>query len=246
MQNILIIGAGSAIAKACARRFASAGRHLFLVMRDETALSEQIADLRCRGTGSVAGATLDILDTQKHDQVIRQAQAQLGQIDAILVAHGSLPDQAVCEQNIEATLSAITLNGTATVALLTRLAQLLEQQQSGSLAVITSVAGDRGRESNYVYGCGKAMVSTFLQGLDQRLSKQGIRVIDIKPGFVITPMTEGFNRSGPLWSQPEKIAGIIERALMHNRGSVYAPGFWHLIMAIICLIPTPLFRKLRL
>jgi len=118
-------------------------------------------------------------------------------------------------------------------------------QKSGTIAVITSVAGDRGRQSNYVYGSAKGMVSTFLQGLRNRLYRAGINILDIKPGFVDTPMTIDFKK-GPLWVSPEKIAEGIVEAIDKQKTEVYLPWFWKFIMLIIKLIPESIFRKMKL
>ena len=136
-------------------------------------------------------------------------------------------------------------NAVSVAALLTSIAVRLEQRRAGSIAVISSVAGDRGRQSNYVYGSSKALVTAFLSGLRQRLYKVGVAVITIEPGFVDTPMTAAF-RKGLLWAKPQQVAAGIVRAIDRSRAVVYLPGFWRPIMFIIRAIPETLFRRLSL
>ncbi len=165
--------------------------------------------------------------------------------DTVLIAHGTLSDQKACEASVELTLREIDTNALSVVALLTRIANRLEQRRAGTIAVISSVAGDRGRGSNYVYGSAKALVTAFLSGLRQRLGKSGVGVVTIKPGFVDTPMTAAFAK-GPLWASPEKVAKGIVRALDRRSDTVYLPGFWWTIMFIIRAIPERLFWRLSL
>ena len=143
------------------------------------------------------------------------------------------------------TLKEIDINGLSVIALSTRLGNIFEAQGRGSLAVISSVAGDRGRQSNYVYGAAKGMVSLFLQGMRNRLSRKGVQVLTIKPGFVDTPMTAALPK-GALWAKPEAIANGIVRAIERERDEVYLPGFWWMIMAIIRHVPERVFKRLSL
>ncbi len=244
-QRILIIGAASAIAEAAARQWAGRGAALFLVARNAAKLETIAADLRVRGAASVAVQAMDATDTAAHAAMLDAAVAALGGIDAALIAHGTLPDQKACEASVELTLQEIDNNGLSVIALATRLANLMEAQGSGSLAVISSVAGDRGRQSNYVYGAAKGMVTRFLQGLRNRLAKKGVQVLTIKPGFVDTPMTAAFKK-GALWAQPEDVARGILAAIDKGRDEVYLPGFWRLIMLVIRHIPERIFKKLSL
>jgi decaprenylphospho-beta-D-erythro-pentofuranosid-2-ulose 2-reductase len=159
---------------------------------------------------------------------------------------GTLPDQAACAQRTDLAEAALLTNFTSTALLSLAVAAQLEKQASGCLAVISSVAGDRGRQSNYVYGAAKAGVTTLLAGLRNRLHRQGVRVLTIKPGFVDTPMTSDF-RKGPLWASPGTVAGRIVRAIDAGAPDVlYVPGFWRLIMLVIQHIPEWLFKRLKL
>jgi decaprenylphospho-beta-D-erythro-pentofuranosid-2-ulose 2-reductase len=245
MKKILIIGATSAIAEATARVWAARGDSLFLVGRRAERLQVIAADLRVRGATSVGCYTMDACDTPAHAAMLEAAVAALGGLDIALIAHGSLPDQKACQASVEQTLKEIDVNGLSVVALSTLIGEKFAAQRSGLLAVISSVAGDRGRQSNYVYGAAKGMVSLFLQGLRNRLFKLGVHVLTIKPGFVDSPMTAALPK-GPLWAKPDIIAYGIVRAVDVRSDEVYLPGFWGVIMAIIRHIPERLFKRLSL
>ena len=246
MRKILIIGATSAIAEAAARIFATRGDALFLVARNAEHLRAVVADLNIRGAARADSATLDVTDFAAHDAVIEKAERDLGGIDIALIAHGTLSDQAQCEQSDDVMRREFDINALSTLALLTALANRMEARRSGTLAVISSVAGDRGRQSNYVYGAAKAAVSTFLGGLRQRLAKSGVSVLTIKPGFVDTPMTAAIANKGALWAQPDRVAAGIVQAIDRRRNIVYLPWFWRWIMLVIRHIPEPLFKRLKL
>ncbi|MEI7429283.1 MAG: SDR family oxidoreductase [Betaproteobacteria bacterium] len=245
MHKILIVGATSAIAEATARLWAVRGDALFLVGRNVQRLEMITADLRVRGASSVHCLALDVCDATEQLGMLDAAAAAMGGLDLALIAHGSLPDQKACECSVEMTLSEINVNALSVITLATLLGQRFEAQSQGTLAVISSVAGDRGRQSNYVYGAAKGMVSLFLQGLRNRLAKKGVQVLTIKPGFVDTPMTAAFPK-GVLWAQPEQIARGIVMAVDKKKDEVYLPGFWRLIMLLIRHIPESLFKKLSL
>jgi hypothetical protein len=177
--------------------------------------------------------------------MLDSAERFLGGLDTVLIAYGTLSDQKACEGSATLTVQELTNNGTSVAALLTHIATRLEQRRAGAIAVISSVAGDRGRQSNYVYGSAKALVTTFLSGLRQRLYKSNVAVITVKPGFVDTPMTAAFPK-GPLWAKPQQVAAGIVRAIDRSSTVVYLPGFWRLIMLVIRAIPEGVFRRLSL
>ena len=244
-QGIVIIGATSAIAEACARRWAERSAQFFLVARDVVRLEQIKADLTARG----ATATIHVLDANEftlYDDMVRRAQQVLKQIDIVLIAHGTLSDQKQCEQSAQVALAEIATNGTSAIALLTQFANVLETQRSGTLAVISSGAGERGRPSNYVYGSAKAMVSAFCEGLRARLFKAGVHVLVIKPGFVATPMTAHLNLPAALTATAEAVAEDIDKAIQRRRDVLFTPWFWRWIMLIIRMIPGALFKKLKL
>lgn len=245
MKKILIIGATSAIAEATARLWAAEGHRLYLLGRNDKRLAAIAADLKIRGAESVQFALLDVNDIALHATVLDAAAAALGGLDVVLIAHGTLGDQKACEQDFNAALQELNTNAISFISLLTHLANRFEAQKHGSIAVISSVAGDRGRQSNYVYGTAKGAVTIFLQGLRNRLHKSGVQVLTIKPGFVDTPMTAEFKK-GSLWASPEAIARSIHAGIEKRRDVIYAPWFWLGIMTVIRLIPEQIFKKLKI
>ena len=246
MKKVLIIGATSAIAEAAARLFAARGDALFLVARNAEHLRLIAEDLSVRGAMRAATATLDVTDFAAHEALLDAAERELGSIDIVLVAHGTLSDQDECQRSVAAMRREFDINGVSAMALLTVLANRMEARGSGTLAVISSVAGERGRQSNYVYGAAKAALSTFLGGLRQRLAKANVNVLTIKPGFVDTPMTAAITPKGALWAQPDRVAAGIVRAIDSGRSVVYLPWFWRWIMLVIRLIPEPVFKRIKL
>ena len=245
MRHILIIGATSAIAEATARNFAQDGDRLYLAARNPERLAAVANDLKTRGATQVKTVAMDANDTARHAALIAQAEAALEGLDTILIAHGTLSDQKACEASFEETLEELQTNCLSVISLLTLVANRFEEQKHGTIAVISSVAGDRGRQSNYVYGTAKAAVSTFLQGLRNRLYRSGVTVITIKPGFVDSPMTADF-RKGPLWVSPENVGRGIYRAIHRKSNVIYLPWFWKFIMVGIRLMPERLFKKMKL
>jgi decaprenylphospho-beta-D-erythro-pentofuranosid-2-ulose 2-reductase len=242
-RKTLIIGATSAIAHETARLLAGAGDELFLVARDPERLAAVRQDLTVRHGVTVHSAALDVLDFDRHGEVVSEVFRTLGRVDLVLIAHGDLPDQKACEASAEAALRSFSVNALSVVSLLTEVANHMEAQGHGTVAVISSVAGDRGRRSNYVYGSAKGAVSLFLQGLRSRLHPSGIRVVTIKPGFVDTPMTAHIKK-GILWASPEKVASGIVRAVTRPRDVVYLPWFWRWIMLVVRVLPEGVFKRL--
>jgi decaprenylphospho-beta-D-erythro-pentofuranosid-2-ulose 2-reductase len=245
MRKVLIIGATSAIAEAAARIWIQRGDHVCLVARHESRLSAIAADLKVRGGMGVHIHVMDANDIDQHEVMIEAASVAMNGLDTVLIAHGTLSDQEACQQSVDLTLKEIKTNALSVISLLTHLGNRFEQQGFGSIAVISSVAGDRGRQSNYVYGSAKAMVTTFTSGLRQRLYAKGVSVITIKPGFVDTPMTAAFKK-GPLWAKPEHVAAAIVAATERGAGEYYLPRFWWAIMMIIKNIPELVFKRLSL
>lgn len=242
MRKTLIVGANSAIAQATARRFAAAGDALFLVSRDADKLASVAADLKTRGASRVATHLMDADDLQAHAAMLESAIASLNGLDTVLIAYGTLPDQASCEARPEQAVRAWHTNALSVIALLTRLANHFEQQRRGTLAVISSVAGDRGRRSNYVYGSAKAGLSCFLEGLRHRLHAADVRVLTIKPGMIDTPMTAAMPK-GSLWATPERVGRDIHAAIERGRELCYTPFYWRYIMLVIRALPRWLFKR---
>jgi decaprenylphospho-beta-D-erythro-pentofuranosid-2-ulose 2-reductase len=246
MKKILIVGATSAIATACARLWAADNGEFFLVARDPQKLQQTSADLMARGARGVTSYLMDATDTAAHPVMLKCCLDALQSIDICLIAHGTLPNQSACEQNVELALTEFANNGTSVIALLTVLAKQMATQRSGTLAVISSVAGDRGRPSNYLYGSAKAAISTFCEGLRAQMFKVGVHVMTIKPGFVDTPMTRELALPALLVAQPEAVARRIVVGIEHKASVLYVPGFWAWIMWLIRGLPQPLFKRLNL
>ncbi len=245
MKKILVIGATSAIAREVAKIYAAQECRLCLVGRNEENLQIVADDLRVRGAEAVDVLALELTDSATHQELIEHAEHFLQGLDIVLVAYGSLPDQPACEENPEQALRELNINFVSVVVLLTQLANEMEKRGSGTLAVISSVAGDRGRQSNYIYGAAKGGLSIFLQGLRNRLAPKGVQVLTIKPGFVDTPMTTEFKK-GLLWVSAETVAQGIVRAIDKQRDIVYLPWFWWGIMLVIKSIPERIFKKMKL
>ena len=245
MKKILIIGATSAIAEATARLWAAQGHSLYLLGRSAERLGGIAADLKVRGAESTRFAMLDVNDFAQHAAVLDAAVTALRGIDIVLIAHGTLGDQKACGQDFAATLQELNTNAISVISLLTHLANRFEAQRHGSIVVISSVAGDRGRQSNYVYGTAKGAVTIFLQGLRQRLHKSGVQVLTIKPGFVDTPMTAEFKK-GLLWAKPEVIGRSICAGVEKRRDVIYTPWFWWVIMLVIKIIPRNIFKRISI
>ena len=245
MQRILIVGATSAIAEATARLFAARGDALMLAGRSGPRLQAIAEDLVVRGAKQADTFIFDARAYERIPALLQAATERLGGLDAALIAHGTLSDQIACQRSVERLCEEFDVNALSVMALCTDLASQLEAQGRGVIAVISSVAGDRGRRSNYVYGSAKAAVTAFTSGLRQRLYSKGVRVVTIKPGFVDTPMTAAFKK-GALWATPASVAAAIVRAMDGGKSVIYTPWFWRPIMWIIRSVPESLFRRLRL
>ena len=245
-RNIVVIGATSRLAGLCARHWATQGAHLLLAGRDRAKLEALAQDLRARGAPYADWVVYEAEAPYAPHTMVQDAQTKLGRVDIVLIAHGWLPDQYLCEIDHDLARKALDINGTSACMMAEGFADLLAAQNHGSLAVIGSVAGDRGRQSNYIYGAAKALVEHYLQGLRNRLHSHGVSVTLIKPGPTDTPMTAELKRMGLRLTPAPQVAHDIVHGIAQRRAVVYTPGRWRWIMAIIRAIPEALFVRLKL
>jgi decaprenylphospho-beta-D-erythro-pentofuranosid-2-ulose 2-reductase len=234
-MKIMIIGATSAIAAGVARIYAEEGAELFLVARDATRLEAAAKDLLVRGAKTVETRVADLSDRTNDAALVAAA----GSPDVVLIAHGLLPDQLAIDHDAVAQTRAFDLNATSVIALVARVADAVAP--GGVIAVIGSVAGDRGRRSNYVYGAAKAAVHAYCEGLRGRLAASSIAVLLIKPGWVDTPMTAGLKKN-PLFASAPQVARGIHAAIRARRATVYLPGYWRWISLVVRLLPARLVK----
>jgi decaprenylphospho-beta-D-erythro-pentofuranosid-2-ulose 2-reductase len=244
-SRVLILGATSAIAFVTARQLASRGCSFYLVARSKAKLESIAGDLQTRGAASVAVQVLDLDDTSRHVAMLESAAEALGAIDLALIAHGVLGDQDRAQAEYCAAEAILRTNLLSPVSLCTWLGNYFEQQKRGVLAVISSVAGDRGRKSNYIYGTSKGALNIFLDGLRNRVDRHGVHVLTIRPGFVVTPMTAHLKKNG-LFADPGTIADGILKAIRRRKDVVYLPAIWSPIMLIIRTIPQSIFKRLNM
>ncbi len=244
LARTVIVGATSAIARETARCLARRGASLFLVARDQAKLDAVAADLRVLGAKAVHTATADLASTSGHEQWWPAALSALGEPDSVLIAHGILGDADRARRDAAHTTEILVTNFLSVAAMLAPISTWFEQRRSGVIAVIGSVAGDRGRQSNYVYGASKGGLDIFLQGLRNRLFHAGVSVITLKPGFVDSPMTAHLPKT-PLFAQPEDVAQGIVAAMESGRDIVYLPFFWRYILLVIKLLPEFVFKRLK-
>ncbi|HWB48543.1 MAG TPA: SDR family NAD(P)-dependent oxidoreductase [Stellaceae bacterium] len=245
-MKVIVLGATSAIAETAARLYAGEGSELLLAARHRERLDAIAADLRLRGAVRVETAVCD-LSAAGAAAAFAAFVARLGGVDHVLLAYGILGDQQAGEQDLERAETTLQVNFTSAARWILAAAEMLQRQGHGSLVVLGSVAGDRGRRANYIYGAAKAGLATLVEGIAHRFGNSGPRAVIVKPGPVITPMTEGFaNRRGLLWATPGTVAAVVRRAAARGGPVVYAPWFWRWIMLVIRLLPASVFNRLDL
>ncbi len=244
--TVLVLGAVSTIARAVADEFARRGYDLLLAGRDAEELERLAADLRVRHEIRARALAFDALDFQAHRAFVEGCrEASEDSLSGAVLCFGYLGDQSLAQADPAEAKRILDTNLVGAVSILGLLANHFEEKRGGFLCALSSVAGDRGRQSNYVYGSAKAGLTVFLQGLRNRLSRSGVRVITIKPGFVDTAMT--FGRPGMfLVASPQAAARRIVKAALEGKDQSYVPGFWRPIMLVIRLIPEKVFKRLRL
>jgi hypothetical protein len=246
-RKIVIIGATSSMAEHCARRWLSqAPAYLVLVGRDRDRTERVAADLRVRSPESTVSVTVtDFLDELAIGQAVDQIVSG-GDVDTVLIAHGSLPDQATCETDPASCREALNINGISPVLFAEAFARHMASAGHGTLAILGSVAGDRGRKSNYVYGAAKGLVTRYAQGLQHRFAASGIHIVLIKPGPTDTPMTAQLKAGGARLASVESVAAGIVAAIEQGKPVAYVPGKWRIIMMIIRHLPGILFNRLNI
>ena len=246
MSSVLILGATSAIARALAGEFASHKFDLILAGRDREELEALAADTSLRYGAEVQTLFFDILDSNHALSNLSSCLVAAGEeLAGVVLAVGYVGDQAVAQQDPCEARRILETNFTGCVLALEIVAEYFEKRRKGFLCAISSVAGDRGRQSNYLYGAAKGGLSVYLQGLRNRLSRSGVKVITVKPGFVDTRMTFGRPKLF-LVASPESVARGIYKAVAQGKDVVYLPWFWRPIMLALRAIPETLFKRLRL
>ncbi len=245
LEKIAVFGATSAIAQAWMRLLAPSGASFFIVARNPGHLKSVAQDLVTRGAATVYTETADLDQAAAHPAMLERAVASLGGLDCALIAHGVLGDQLAGQENFAAAAASLQTNFLSAASLVTWLANYFAAQYRGTIAVISSVAGDRGRKSNYIYGSAKAGLNAFLDGVRNRVDREGVQVLTIRPGFVATPMTAHLDH-GPLFVTPDAVARDIQKAIKSRRDVLYTPWFWRWIMAMIRAVPEWKFKKMDL
>lgn len=245
LEKVALFGATSAMAQEAARLLAARGAELFLVGRDPAKLAAVADDLRVRGARRVESAQADLDDVALHAGLLERAEVSLGRLDAVVVAQGLLGDSAACDRDPALARRVLQTNFVGPALLCEEAARRLAVRGAGTVVGISSVAGDRGRQSNYAYGAAKGGFSVFLDGLRNRMFRRGVHVVTVKPGFVDTPMTADVPKNA-LFVPPSTVARAIVRAVERRQDVVYVPGFWRMIMAVIRHLPERLFKRLSM
>lgn len=242
-RAVLLLGARSDMALAIAHRFARAGHPIQLAARTPATLEAERADIALRYNVEVSLHAFDALETGSFPAFIES----LPVLPHIAIsAVGAMGEQDENEQDMAAATQVLRSNFEGPALILAELANRFEARGAGTLVGISSVAGLRGRATNYIYGSAKAGFTAFLSGLRNRLAPEGVHVVTVLPGFVATKMTEGMDLPEKLTAQPEEVAEAVHRAVSRGRNTVYVRGIWRLIMLIICTIPEALFKKMKI
>ncbi|MBY0525391.1 MAG: SDR family oxidoreductase [Gemmataceae bacterium] len=245
-ESILLLGATSAVARALAHRLAKVGHYLLLAGRDPIELERDAANLRLRHRATVSVCYFEALDFASHPAFFAECLAHCPNgLYGAIACHGVQVEQAAAISNLSEARRMMDANYTSIVSIFHLAADHMEKRGVGFLCALSSVAGDRGRQSNYVYGATKAALNTFLDGLRNRLAPKGVHVLTVKPGFVDTRLTWGLPGLF-LVAQPERVAEDIHRALGRQRDVLYSPWFWRPLMGVIRAIPERFFKKFRL
>jgi decaprenylphospho-beta-D-erythro-pentofuranosid-2-ulose 2-reductase len=248
MKNAIIFGANSEIAIATIDILLKHSYRLVLLARDIQKLNMELQHFNVKYPNSIiACIKYDATQDIKDDDFDKITKLLNNNIDLLLIAHGVLPDEKICINSWIETKQLLQINSNSILQICHYFANLFEKQKYGTIAVISSVAGDRVRQSNYIYGTSKAVLNAYLSGLRNRMNKYNVNVLTILPGFVRTKMTDKFSgRNGFLWASPKKIAQDIFKAINNKSNILYTPFFWRYIMFIIKHIPEFIFKKMKL
>lgn len=244
-KKIVIVGATSAIAEYCARLWIGTYPvDLILLGRNQSKLEQIAVDLRVRNPQSnITCHEINFTDAAAIESVVDNI-ANSGYIDLILIAHGALADQKTCQQQLALCADSLMINGVSPVLFAEAFAKHLEKQGKGTLVLIGSVAGDRGRKSNYIYGAAKGLMDRYAQGLQHRFANNQVKIVLVKPGPTDTPMTAHLKAQGQKLAHPAEVAQNIVDGVASNKSVIYAPGKWKYIMTVICCIPNFIFAKM--
>ena len=246
MPTVLILGANAGIGRALAGEFASHQHDLILAGRDLEELQALAADLNLRHNVSARAERVDVLDFDILESRLAACIALAGNsLEGVVLCTGYLGDPETARKDLNEARRILDTNFTGSALALNVMANYFEQKRRGFICALSSVAGERGRQSNYLYGSAKGGLSTYLQGLRNRLYHSGVHVITVKPGFVDTRMAFGKVKL-PLVAPPEAVARDIYHAVERRKNIVYVPWFWRFIMLMVCSIPEGLFKKLRM
>jgi len=247
MQHIVIIGATSVMAEHCSRLWVQASPvRLTLVGRDEARTQRVADDLRVRSPQSdVQVMTTDFVNAAAIAQTVNAIVAH-APVDVVLIAHGVLSDQAACQDDVIACDAALQVNGVSPVLFAEAFTKPMVAANRGTIAIIGSVAGDRGRKTNYVYGAAKGLVSRYAQGMQHRLVHTNVKVVLIKPGPTDTPMTSDLKAKGQKMASVEQVAQDIAKGIAVGKPVVYTPGIWQVIMLVVMHLPRVIFNKLNI
>lgn len=246
MKTILVIGATSGIGEKVVHELAEKNHHLLIAGRDMDKLHRIAKDVDIRFQVKATPISFEALAFDTHEEFWKTCASIAPDIQGVVFCVGYLGDQTVAQDDFAEASNIIDTNYKSAVSILNIIANEFEQRKHGFICAISSVAGDRGRQSNYMYGSSKGALTIYLQGLRNRLASSNVNVLTVKPGFVNTKMTAGLLDDSPLVSEPEQIAKIIVKGIKRKRNVIYTPLFWCAIMLIIKLIPEPIFKKMKL
>ncbi|WP_047984692.1 SDR family oxidoreductase [Ornithinibacillus californiensis] len=243
MGAILVLGATSTIARETVHQFAAERKKLVLAGRNMEELERIKQDLEVRYQIQVSVKAFDALAFEQHQGFFDEVVVESGELEGVILMYGAMEDQKESEQDFDLSRKMIDVNYTSAVSILNIAANYFEKQRRGFICAVSSVAGDRGRKSNYIYGSTKAGLTVYMQGLRNRLHEAGVNVLTVKPGMVDTKMTYGVVDDSFLLASPKKVAKDINSGLKKKRDVLYTPWFWIIIMLIIKLIPEKIFKR---